>query len=161
MSEEAAAAAHGSAARVMPACDLHITLAFIGELPDAALEPLAMSLRQALVQACPQTPASHDAIVLDRIGSFRGVNLTWLGPSAVPAWLTTVADAVRAGLDEAGVPFDRKPLRPHVTLMRGVRLPAAERAAITVHGWRVALVRSATDNVPRTAGRYRIAAWLS
>lgn len=145
----------------MPACDLHITLAFIGELPDATLEPLAVSLRQALARACPQTPAPHDALVLDRIGSFRGANLTWLGPSDVPAWLTAVADAVRAGLDEAGVAFDRKPFRPHVTIVRGVRLPVAERPAIAVHGWRVALVRSATGAVARGAGRYQIAAWLT
>ena len=161
LGDQAAALAAGSNARVMPACDLHITLAFIGELPGDALEPLAASLCQALERACPQTPALDDAIALDRIGSFRGANLTWLGPLAPPPWLETVADAVRSALDEAGVAFDRKPFRPHVTIARNVRLPAAELTPIVVQGWRIALVRSATGATPRGAGRYQVAAWLS
>lgn len=157
LGEEArlAAAQHGG--RPMPGVDLHVTLAFIGELAPEASAPLAARLRSRLHAACPPTGAT---IVFDRIDSFRGANVIWLGASAPPGWLQLLADAVRDGLDDAGVPFDRKPFVPHLTVARGARAPAGPIGALAVSGWRVALVRS-IEPAAAGAGRYRVLEWLS
>jgi 2'-5' RNA ligase len=116
---------------------------------------LADRLRGRLRRACP---GAADAVALDRIGAFRGANVTWLAPSAPPPWLGPLAEAVRRGLDEAGIAYDRKPFVPHLTLARGARAPAAEVEPLVVSGWRVALV--ASGGPAASGGRYRVLAWL-
>ena len=159
LGEQAREAASRHGGRAMPAADLHVTLAFIGELAPAAAIGLAARLRSGLHGACPPPDAS---MVFDRIGSFRGANVTWLGPSVPPAWLQPLAMAVRDGLDGAGVAYDRKPFVPHLTIVRGARAPADGIAPLSSSGWRVALVRSAkpAESAGPGAGRYQIMEWL-
>ena len=85
--------------------NLHITLAFIGEYDDP---------KKALdaVKSVKITPFE---IALSGIGSFG--SLWWVGLSG-SAPLYECAKNVRAALDAAGIPFDRKKFSPHITLIR-------------------------------------------
>ncbi len=98
--------------------DLHLTLAFIGEL-DA---PRAR--RVAAMLAALDVPAFDWAI--DHSGSFAAAGVVWAGGAPDPR-LDALAQAVRRGLALLGVPCDARPFRPHVTLLRG-RAPPQDTA---------------------------------
>ena len=107
--------------KALAACDLHLTLAFIGERPRESAATLAAPL-DGLPQALP-------ALRLETIGRF-GPALLWIGPNATPDWLAGLDQALRRQLDDAGENWDRRALRPHVTLVRNARDRAAAHAAL-------------------------------
>ena len=90
--------------------NLHLTLAFIGEYPDAG--PVADAL-----QAVRFTPFE---LALDGLGSFG--DLWWVGVKDSGP-LEAVARRVRRALSGAGIPFDRKKFSPHITILRKAALP--------------------------------------
>ena len=111
--------------------NLHLTLAFIGEYPDA----------QPVLDALADVAFSPFEIQLDGMGCFG--DLWWAGMRESPP-LEALARAVRRALAAHGIPFDRKRFSPHITLLRkaagkmpGVRLA---EAAMTVEA--VSLMRS-------------------
>ena len=87
--------------------NLHLTLAFVGEYgnPDEVLD------------AMEQVEFRPFEIRLDGIGNFG--DLLWAGVTGEEQ-LTAVARRLRHELAEAGIPFDKKKFRPHVTLIRQV-----------------------------------------
>jgi 2'-5' RNA ligase len=100
---------HGRATRPE---NLHLTLAFIGELADAEAA--------AVAAACAGlAPAPRDWR-LDVIGFFARPRVLWAGGTSTPD-LDAIAAAARALLDRMNVRYDRKPFVPHVTLLRDVR----------------------------------------
>jgi len=131
--------------RVARADDLHLTLAFIGDLADEVAFDVADSV--AKLRFKPFTWQ------LDILGFFEEAGVVWVGATdATVRPLADLADRVRALLDEMHVAYDRRPLAPHVTLLRGVKGFAAETVAPIL--WRIesiALYRSAPA---RQASRY-------
>ena len=111
--------------------NLHLTLAFIGEYPDA--EPVLEALSEVSF-----TPFS---LSLEGVGCFG--DLWWAGMKESPA-LEAVVRRIRRALSGHGIPFDRKRFRAHITLIRKASgtLPEtrAEHASMTVE--RISLMRS-------------------
>ena len=112
--------ARGIRGKFAPEENLHLTLAFIGDYPEA--EPVLDALRTVRFRPF--------ALSLDGIGCFG--DLWWAGIRDSAA-LTAVARRVRRALAENGIPFDRKRFSPHITLIRkaskaaaGVSVPPAE-----------------------------------
>jgi 2'-5' RNA ligase len=96
----------------MQARNLHLTLAFIGELaPDRARE-LASDCSDLAGVPCDWT--------IDTLGSFARARVAWAG-GPINESLTSCAARARKRLDERGIAFDRKDFVPHVTLFRDVR----------------------------------------
>lgn len=94
----------------IPAENMHITLAFIGEYrdPDSVLEALeTVSFR----------PFS---VTTDRVGCFG--DLWWTGFEDSRE-LDELAGRVRRALAESDIPYDRKKFRPHVTILRNAVYP--------------------------------------
>ena len=114
-----------------PPENMHLTLAFIGEYPDA--EPITDAL--SAVSFAPFE------LSLDGMGCFD--NLWWAGIGE-SAPLTALVRRLRRALAENGIPFDRKHFSPHVTLIRKAsgKLPAMQLqpASMTVNA--VSLMRS-------------------
>lgn len=155
------AAADGVNVRLTPPGQLHVTLAFLGEVPDARL-PDVRSAVGAAVTAWTAAAAEPPAVRLAGGGRFgRGrFTVLWVGLSGAVTGLGELARAVRRQLRRDRLPFDVKPLRPHLTIARpGDRLPAerlvADRAALDGYegpGWTVdelRLVRSHQGPKPR------------
>lgn len=88
-----------------PPENLHLTLAFIGDYhdPDAVLEAMAR------VSFAPFT------VTLDHIGCFG--DLWWAGVQESLA-LNALSQRLRRALADAGIPFDKKSFRPHMTFLR-------------------------------------------
>jgi 2'-5' RNA ligase len=110
-------AAHRGTRRMRRA-NLHLTLAFIGDLPIALQQQVARAL-----QAINCAPFNWQ---IDRIGAFAGARVLWAGSAPDPR-LAAVAAQARTCLDALQVGYDRKPFVPHVTLLRDLaRADAAQ-----------------------------------
>jgi 2'-5' RNA ligase len=93
---------------------LHLTLKFLGEQPDDALDALRGSLEQAV--------APHAAFTLDLggLGAFpnlRAPRVVWMGVSHEPKLELLQHDVERA-CATLGYPLDARTFRPHITLGR-------------------------------------------
>jgi 2'-5' RNA ligase len=108
-----------AAARRMRRDNLHLTLAFIGELESDRARQIAQRLAQRSWQP--------GVWRVDRIGAFERARVLWAGSADDPQ-LGAIAAAVRAVLDELQVRYDRKPFAPHVTLLRNLPRAAFETA---------------------------------
>ncbi len=117
--------------------DLHLTLAFIGKLGDEDAFAVADAISKIRFR-----PFSWR---LDTLGFFGDAGVVWVGAARQPVKpLVALADRARAVLDGFDLDYDRRPLAPHVTLLRGVQRFHVERVAPIT--WRIdsiALYRSA------------------
>ena len=88
-----------------PSENLHVTLAYIGEYndPDAVLE------------AMERVPFSAFSITMDKVGCFG--DLWWTGFDESHD-LETLAKNLRHALSDAGIPYDKKKFKAHVTFLR-------------------------------------------
>ena len=95
-----------------PEENLHLTLAFIGEYPDA----------DTVMDALSGVTFTPFELTLDGVGRFG--DLWWAGLRDSAA-LSAVVRRVRRALAEGGIPFDRKRFTPHITLLRKASRDAA------------------------------------
>lgn len=94
---------------------LHITLAFVGAVPDDGVAAMATAVRAASL-GC-----SAFELRIDGIGRFLvhgRVETVWAGIGGDAAALAGLAERIRAELTRRRIPFDPKPFRPHLTLGR-------------------------------------------
>lgn len=129
--------------RRIPAENLHLTLAFLGNVADARVPEVGAAM--------DRVAARRFLLTLDTPGYWKKNSIAWAGTSVVPAELEALAAELRASLAAASIPFDPQPFAVHVTLLRDARAPAAmpalEPIAWPVDGY--ALVASAD-------GRYEV-----
>lgn len=95
---------------------IHLTLVFLGDVPEGQL-PLLASIAS-------QVQAPSFELTLDRLGFWRHNHLLWAGCSASPPALPALADDLSAALQQGGIalPNGKHPFAPHVTLLR--KMPA-------------------------------------
>jgi 2'-5' RNA ligase len=125
--------------RIVAKDNIHLTLAFLGSQPADRIDNLraiGASLR-----------ADRFRLDLTRVGCWKRSQIGWVAPENVPASLDSLIVQLRDLLSGARIPFDPKPFRPHVTLVRkaqcNVRVPlTGMRFAWSID--RFALVRSRT-----------------
>jgi RNA 2',3'-cyclic 3'-phosphodiesterase len=102
--------------RLMRPPNLHVTLAFIGDVPASRLDPI--------VAAATGVTPRRFVLDVDRVEYWRHNRIVWAGPSNTPRALAALVEELRAALDAAGVRYDRKPYVPHATLLRDARAAA-------------------------------------
>lgn len=126
--EVSRANAPGRSTRVTPRERWHVTLAFIGEVPERRVDAALGALNLVAGDCAPRIRFAGG-------GTFgRGQStILWVGlDGEVPA-LRRLAHVVRDQLRRARLPFDRKSFRPHLTISRpGVRVPSELVAADVV-----------------------------
>jgi 2'-5' RNA ligase len=133
----------GVAGRLTPPAKLHLTLAFLGQVPADAVP--------ALLDICDALALPPLDLVLDCYGYFARPRIAWAGMTQVPPALVTLQEDLVRRLEAAGFSAaTHGEFRPHVTLAREAReAPAAAPPAPVV--WQVdaaVLVESLPD------GRY-------
>ncbi|MET7861852.1 RNA 2',3'-cyclic phosphodiesterase [Micromonospora taraxaci] len=162
----AAAAATGVNVRLAEPADLHVTLAFLGDVEAARLVEVESALGLAVESfrddrnAAPRLGLGGGG----RFGQGRSTVL-WVGLRGEVEALHALARLIRSRLRHAGLPYDEKPFRPHLTIARpGDRMDLADIEAdlddYQGPEWPAAellLMRSHLDSRP---SRYeRLAAW--
>lgn len=130
---------------------LHLTLAFIGAVPEARLPEL--------VETMGRVRAPRFLLQLDALGYWPHNHIVWAGCSGVPAALTQLAADVRQQLAGLGLPVSGPAFVPHMTLLRKAhalgRLPVCEPLPWPVDEW--VLVESCL--APQGAAYRRMAGW--
>ena len=99
-------------ARWMKRESLHITLKFIGEQPEAAIEPIKQSLSTIR--------ASTTEIHFHNYGFFptaKSPRVFWIGVESGPQ-LAALAATIEETLSSLGIPKEPRPFSPHLTLAR-------------------------------------------
>ncbi|MGC2520161.1 MAG: RNA 2',3'-cyclic phosphodiesterase [Burkholderiales bacterium] len=127
--------------------NVHITLAFLGNVDDA---------RVAEVERAADAVAPRAfSLILDQPGYWKRNRIAWAGASVVPPELEALVADLRAALANARVAFDPKAFVSHVTLLRDASEPRAMPALPPIE-WKpdsFALVRS--EALPR-GSRYEV-----
>ena len=134
--------------------DLHLTLAFLGDLNDVTAATLVARLRDvtwtALAldsQPSERWPATSPARVL-------------VLPFATTTDLLHLHDAVRAAVRSAALPVETRAYRPHVTLARLARGASAEPSACPAGARFVQMALCHGLDAPAGEPRYRLIAAL-
>ena len=120
--------------------NLHVTVAFLGEVEDP----------MPAMKALASVPVPTLRLTSGPLGNFG--ELLWIGLQRNPA-LEQYVHEVRAALAVAGVPFDNKKFRPHITLVRRADWPyqvlveeLAEVRRVRMNVDRVCLMKSERIN---------------
>lgn len=92
---------------------LHLTLAFLGEVPAERRDELL-----AIGQSLPRLAGA--VWTIDRVGGWPN-GIVWAGSSQPCPALSELAAALQQGLVQAGFPTEARPFVPHVTLLRRAR----------------------------------------
>lgn len=125
----------GVQGRYTPVKNLHMTLCFIGESRELP----------RIVEAMDKVVFGDFPLHLSELGSFG--DLLWVGLRGDEK-LHALVRALRKELDEAGISYDRKKFKPHITLIRKAR-GDTEKISVPPAGMRVtrvSLMRSERKN---------------
>ncbi len=139
--------------RAAPAANLHLTLAFVGDVaPDRGTDLCAIGATVA-ANVLPFT------LTLDRTGTFRGTGITWLGASETPPHLEQLASDLTEALAAHGFAVERRAFSPHVTLARRCRTPGDVGLAAPV-AWAANRLALNASDLRSGAPTYReLASW--
>ncbi|MDE2263459.1 MAG: 2'-5' RNA ligase family protein [Gammaproteobacteria bacterium] len=141
----------GCGGRPIPAGNLHVTLAFLGTVPERRLPELAEVARAAagIPRSAPAAASSSDEsleLIFDRLEYWRAAQLLCALPAEPPARVAALARELQDALAGRGFAPDLKPFRPHVTVARKV-MHASAAGRIDAVVWRfteLALIESRT-----------------
>ena len=156
--ERLAATMHGASLRWVKREQLHLTLVFIGEVPEERATRIVEAMR---------IPLTHQlfAFALGGIGAFppRGApRALWMGVKTGADEIVRVQAEVAERLESLGVERERRPFSPHLTLARWrdsrpsdrPRTPPREPATIaTVNAHAVTLFQSRVSSAGSTYTR--------
>lgn len=139
--------------RAPPSVNLHVTIAFVGEVDAGRID----ALRAIGASVAPNVPPF--VLMLDRAGTFRGTGIAWAGASSPPPPLVDLARGLADALAAHGFPSERRAFSPHVTLAR--RCKAAGLAALAAPvAWAVTRLALNVSEPGSSAPRYReLASW--
>ena len=100
---------------------IHLTLVFIGDLARERIPDLVGKL------ATVAAPSFR--IEFDRIDCWRHNRIAYLAPTRAPDELFDLVAKLEANLEQLAIPFDRRPYKPHVTLVRKAECAKANPAS--------------------------------
>ncbi len=131
--------------------NLHLTLAFLGDVAPARLDDL-----YRLADDLRGSPA---ALTLDQLGYWKHNRILWAGGRSLAAELAEFAARLNSALALAGHTLERRPFAAHMTLLRDARPPRmlAELAPLE---WRVDEFRLVASHLHAGGPRYEsLRAW--
>jgi 2'-5' RNA ligase len=131
---------------------VHMTLLFLGGVPEAALGSLHEAARQ--VRFAPFS------MTIDTAKCWRHNGIAWVGPSAVPDALGELARQLSAAAGAAGFITEDRPFAAHVTLVRKARCRPLEVQPIRVE-WPVSEFVLVRSRLGAAGSRYEVIAQWS
>jgi RNA 2',3'-cyclic 3'-phosphodiesterase len=106
--------------RRVPADNIHLTLAFLGETEAER--------QDCLERAAGGVRSPPFELVVDRVGYFARARVLWVGPTQPPPALPQLVEQLNRALSPCGYVPEPRPFHPHVTLARKARPPRVELA---------------------------------
>ena len=139
--------------RAAVAGNLHMTLAFLGDVGTARITALHA------IGAAAASAVSPFTLTLDQVGAFRGAGITWAGTSAPPTGLLQLVQRLGDALAAEGFAIERRAFHPHLTLARRCRRPGS-RSITTQIAWIVARMTLHASELSSAEPRYlELAGW--
>lgn len=108
--------------RWVAAEQLHLTLAFLGDVAEEKLAPLLQALGKVLFKPF--------LLQFDKLGCFphpRAPRIVWIGLQPHPL-LNDLAAGIRSAVSDAAIILEDRPFTPHITLAR-LKVPNQQIAA--------------------------------
>jgi 2'-5' RNA ligase len=139
ISQAARASVHAAGGRPVPRENLHITLAFLGNVAESRLGQLK--------SLAAEIHAESFQVVLGRLGFFGRARSLWLGPTGPCPELSSLQHGLSQALGGAGWRLETRRFTPHMTLARNAR-DVTDRHEFRPLPWRVenfSLIQSVTD----------------
>lgn len=113
------------AVRWLPPENFHITLKFLGSVPDARLPEIQAALETAALR---NAPFQMTLRVAGAFPNFRRARVYWVGVQDDGA-LAQLQLEVERTIAPLGFPTEARPFHPHITIGRVNSVPAAELRA--------------------------------
>jgi 2'-5' RNA ligase len=139
---------------------MHLTIKFLGEVPDAQVADVG----QAVLRAARR--AERFELAASQCGCFpqRGpVRVIWAGNEAAPPGLLSCISAVEAELEALGFPREQRPFSPHITLgrvqmdrSRGQLRSAVQSASLEAVSQEVSSIVVMSSVLARTGPTYTV-----
>ncbi|MBN1674529.1 MAG: RNA 2',3'-cyclic phosphodiesterase [Kiritimatiellae bacterium] len=104
--------------------NIHLTLAFLGDIFGAKVDPIAAGLREI---AAAVAPFEFEIEGLGFFGSPRNPRVIWAGVTGGRAPLAALQAQVAAMLVKVGLPPERRAFNPHLTLGRVKSVKGADQ----------------------------------
>jgi len=133
--------------RLTRAESIHLTLAFLGEVPAPRVENA--------ISAALRVPARTCIMQIDEACFWPHNRIVWAGPRETPAPLAELAADLKQQLEVEGFDLDARSFQAHITLIRKARA-TRQLPPLPALDWRVhefVLVRSMKD---REGARYEV-----
>ncbi|MCH6583514.1 MAG: RNA 2',3'-cyclic phosphodiesterase, partial [Proteobacteria bacterium] len=99
-------------ARLVAEKNIHITLAFLGNVDEPTCN--------ALIKGANSIRVAPFSLSLDSLGWWKKPKIAWLAPSAWPDELSRLAEGLHVLSRECGMSLEERSYRPHLTLARKV-----------------------------------------
>jgi 2'-5' RNA ligase len=143
--DTARAARRSCGGRLMRQDALHLTLAFLGEIPAARwIDATAVA---AEIVVAPFT------LTLDRLNYWKHNRILWAGGESEP--LAALASSLQTGLRAAGFQLETRPFVAHMTLLRDARCPAPPSLDAPI-AWPVTEFTLVESSLSAAGARYEI-----
>ena len=99
----------------MPASNIHLTLAFLGEADPAAARSAARRVQGRAHQ-----------LAIEQARYWRHNRIVWAGPQETPAALSHLVGELHSSLRDESFTLEDRPFAAHVTLLRNASAPRAQ-----------------------------------
>ncbi|HZM44876.1 MAG TPA: RNA 2',3'-cyclic phosphodiesterase [Burkholderiales bacterium] len=123
--------------------NIHLTLAFLGDVPRDRVHQIE--------SVAAEISGSRCDIAVDRLQYWKHNRILWAGVERCPEPLAGLAGKLSVGLRAIGFKLDDRPYVLHVTLLRNARCAPAERSIPAV-AWPIADV-ALVESLQRGDGR--------
>lgn len=143
----ALAARRTAGGRAIAAEAIHLTLAFLGEVPETRIA--------AALAAAERSEAAAHALPLEQAMHWTRRGIVWCGPVSTPPELAALVRRLSAELAHEGFVLERRPFLAHVTLLRNARR-ARELPAWQALEWPVAEFALVRSRLSASAARYEL-----
>ena len=121
--------ARAGAGRPVSPGRIHLTLLFLGAVPDIRVP--------ALCEAAGHVQAEPFSLTLDTAGVFKRVAVGWAGVREPPSGLLTLQAMLAREVTQAGFAIDDRAFVPHVTLVRNVARAQTDAPEVGPLAWPV------------------------
>ena len=135
------------------AANLHLTLAFVGDVAASRIATLCAVGEVAAAAGSPFT------LIMDCGGMFRAAGIAWIGASVSPERLQRLVDELGVGLAAQGFAHERRAFLPHITMARRCHRTSDSTVASPIR-WTVARIALYASELTSGGAQYReLAGW--
>ncbi len=96
---------------------IHLTLKFLGNVPEARISAINQAIREAIA-AAGVGPFTLRVVGLGAFPNFRRPNVIWVGVENEIERLQRLQEAIEVAMERLGFQREERPFHPHLTLGR-------------------------------------------